>query len=1562
MSTPDPTKKWVAFLVDQGGHSAVFGIPALIATVVFIGRISWLKRNKTPHNYGRTWWIYWQFFILSAIFALLGLMYSLTAGPYIASADGLLMSSFFALIAWMTALNLNSKEHRYEIRSSDYLFIYYIVALLGCALSLFILQDELVIFNDSAAQDLETRLDPPPVSDYKMDPLRFLLLFGGSVGLAFFFEILPRGCTRVQRESREKESLSSYDQANLFSRLTFHYSQRMMSLGARKTLTPADLKDPTPEELKTHVNYDIVSKTWEGRVARYNRRHPNTKSGTKNEKSPAGPSLILTVLDSYKWHIFPTMLLRLLSFALMYVPIFLFSYLLKFFTDYGEAIKNGTPPPAVIDGLLISVGIFLGNVFSALFLSMSSNDCTFMGIEARAALVAMIYRKSLKLSPSARSKSTLGEISNHMAVDAEIWMQAVNQLPLLLTIPLEISISIFLLYRLLGWSLIAGLAVFAIITPFQTKLGKSLFTHQRSKLKVMDSRLRLMTEVLSNIKIVKLQAWENAFRVKLDVFRINELAAERALATVRSFLVIVFTSVNLLIIMATFTVYSNWGGPDFTPGKMTPEVIFVGITLFTMMGRPLGLISLTASHITALRNANGRIQKFLLLEEIDTTVVERYSRQISSKDPILGADGKLLSVEIENGTFSWEKIVSVAVAPASLTPAQAERQPLLAPSSSLSSGSSTPLRPVLSNIHLQIPEGNLTAIVGRIGQGKSSLLNAIIGELYKQQGTVKVFGDLVYVPQQAWIINASVRDNILFGKPFNQEKYDHIIYASGLIPDIEMLPAGDSTEIGEKGINLSGGQKQRVSLARAAYQDADIYLLDDPLSAVDAHVDQHLWEHLIGPDGILKHKTRLLVTHGIHHLDSVDQIIVMKDGMVSETGGYRELMDAKNAFYQLISEFSVQEKKKQSTVTEDENVATKVKAKAGTDESKLVSEPAKNGKASKGGLVSAEKVEEGKIGWRVYLEYAKAISIHNAIICLFLYGFAQACQVATNFWLRHWVTADERGDSHSIAFYLSVYAALVALYLVVDVSNSYMTNVICGLQGARTLYIRLLERVLRMPMSFFDTTPMGRIINRFSTDVAAIDSQIPQSLPGLLSFASTTLSIILVISYSTPIFLIAVPPLGLGFFVIQNYYVKTSGQLKRLQSVSKSPLYQHFSESLAGVSTIRCQSGLMSQFIIENEKRSDNIVQTTNLFFLTNRWLTIRIQTLCATTVFLAAALAVLNVDKLDPSLVGLALSYALNLTNVIAILVRTLGEVENQFVSVERILEYIEKPVEAPAKTGVTVPRDWPSQGQIVFKDFSARYREGLDLCIKDASFTIEPQEKIGVVGRTGAGKSSLTLALFRIIEAADSYWARASDPSASGHHITDDYSTHINGGSIEIDGVDISTLGLQDLRKHLAIIPQDPTLFAGSVRYNLDPFHDLKDIDLWEALDRAHLKDYISSLPGGLSFEVSQNGENFSLGQRSLLCLARALLRRSKVLVLDEATASVDVETDELIQKTIRKEFRDRTVLTIAHRIKTVMDSSKILVLEKGQVKEFDTPSELIKKREESLFYRLAEQAGEI
>ncbi|KAF9542241.1 hypothetical protein EC957_002193 [Mortierella hygrophila] len=1565
----DPLQAWVDFLVKYGGHYVLVGLPSLLAIFAFRSRNRYLTktRGKPPHRYGRTGLIYWpsQLFLIVAWCAILALSYSLGTGPYIATADGLLMSTPLVLIALWYALILNRNEHKYEIRSSDTLFVYYLVTLFGSGLALFIL------FSEHDWSPIR-QMDPPPIFEYKMDPFRYLLVFIGAIGLAFFFEALPRGRTRVQRESKAQEGLTAYDQANWYSRLTFHFLQPMMSLGAKRTITVEDLDEKTPEGKKARVNYERISSIWDKKAARYYKQ-VNKRKAKGSKRMPAQPSLLLTVLGVNTWRITKMMVVRMLSFALLFVAPFLFSYLLKFFTDYDDAIKRGKKPPATANGLLIAVGIFVGTMASAIMLTSSSNECSDMAIEARSGLITMIYRKSLRLSPTARSKSTLGEISNYMAVDTESWMAAGNLLPLIFTLPVEIGLGIWLLYRLLGWSLLAGLAVFAIVSPIQALFASFLHSYQKNKLKAMDNRLRLMTEILANIKIVKLYSWEDAFRKKIDVLRDRELDAQRALSRVRAFLVMVFSSVNLLMVLATFAVYSNFGGPDFTPAEMTPQIVFVGIALFSMMSRPLGIIPLAISHVILLRTSNRRIASFLLLEEIDPTVVKRHGHQTGvQKDADRnGISSQLPAVEIDNGSFAWDKdsITAPAAPTTSLSPADAERQPLLGDRASSPSGSAS--HPTLTNIQLSILEGNLTVIVGRIGQGKSSLLSAILGEMYKLEGTVRTYGNIAYVPQQAWIINATVRENILLGKPFDQEKYDRIIYASGLKPDIDMLPAGDLTEIGERGINLSGGQKQRVSLARAAYQDADIYLLDDPLSAVDAHVDQHLWHNLIGPNGLLKNKTRILITHGIHHLSEVDQIVVMKDGTISETGEYQQLMKAQNAFYQLIYDFSVKRQhdsshsKDDDTVTEVGSETTKTvglensKAEAATTS---ISAGKAIDKTGTGGLVGKENVEEGKVGWRVYWDYARAV----AFICLFLYGVAQVCQISTNFWLRYWITADEREgeEDRPSYFYLAGYASLVLLFLVVDVTVNYMANVVCGIRSARILYNGLLARVLRYPMSTFDTTPMGRIINRFSSDVAAIDSNLPEQLPGLLGFTSSVVGIICVIGYSTPIFLYTIPPLLLVFLVIQNYYIKTSGAIKRIISVAKSPLYQHFGESLAGVSTIRSLDGLQSQFIVENESRTDAIARKTDMFMLTNRWLTVRIQAISATVILSAAVLAVLNVEQLDPSLVGLAMTYALSLTNVVVILVRTASDVQNQFVSVERIQEYSEKPVEAPLEIAhIELPENWPERGRITFNKYSARYREGLDLSLKDVTFTVEPQEKVGIVGRTGAGKSSLTLALFRIIEAADSFWALASDPSRPELPMGDilDNFGCAAGGSIEIDGVDIASIGLRQLRQHLSIIPQDPTLFAGTVRENLDPFFEFEDSSLWEALERAHLKDYIASLPGGLSFEVSANGDNFSMGQRSLVCLARALLRKSKVLVLDEATAAVDIETDELIQKTIRAEFKDRTILTIAHRIKTIMDSDKVLVLENGRVQEFEEPKSLLTRRE-SLFYRLAEQAGEL
>ena len=580
----------------------------------------------------------------------------------------------------------------------------------------------------------------------------------------------------------------------------------------------------------------------------------------------------------------------------------------------------------------------------------------------------------------------------------------------------------------------------------------------------------------------------------------------------------------------------------------------------------------------------------------------------------------------------------------------------------------------------------------------------------------------------------------------------------------------------------------------------------------------------------------------------------------------------------------------------------------------------------------------------------------------------QAVHISTNLWLREWINDTEDNERtgntlHPISYYLLGYGGIVLLFMFFDVLINYVSEVVCGIQGSKVLFNQLLTRIFGLPMSFFDTTPMGRIVNRFSSDIDAIDERLPEEFNNMFAFIAIIGGALFLIAYSTPAFLITVPLLGTVFYFVQDYFIKCSASLKRLYSVSKSPLYQHFSESLSGVSTIRVMCGLQVQFLRQNQSRADVVVNRRYVYNLANRWLQVRIELLSSLIVFLTAALSVLNAGELDPTLVAVALSYSITMQGFINYLIRTVNEVQNILVSVERVQEYSEKPMEAPAVTGVNLPPSWPQEGRVVFKNYSARYREGLELVIKDASFEVKPAEKVGIVGRTGAGKSSLTLALFRIIEAADSYWAIASDPSMEGMQVDYEmfHSSNGDGGSIEIDGVDISTLGLKDLRRHLAIIPQDPTLFAGTVRENLDPFNEVSDTDLWEALERAHLKSHISSLAGGLSYEVAQNGENFSVGQRSLICLARALLRKTKVLILDEATAAVDVETDDLIQKTIRKEFKDRTILTIAHRIKTVMDSDKILVLEKGRVHEFDSPNELLKTKS-SLFYRLALKAGEV
>uniref|UniRef100_A0A3P8Z0T1 ATP-binding cassette, sub-family C (CFTR/MRP), member 3 n=1 Tax=Esox lucius TaxID=8010 RepID=A0A3P8Z0T1_ESOLU len=840
------------------------------------------------------------------------------------------------------------------------------------------------------------------------------------------------------------------------------------------------------------------------------------------------------------------------------------------------------------------------------------------------------------------------------------------------------------------------------------------------------------------------------------------------------------------------------------------------------------------------------------------------------------------------------------------------------------------------SINLMVPQGSLLAVVGHVGCGKSSLISALLGEMEKQEGDISIRGSVAYVPQQAWIQNAILRDNILFGKAYNEPKYRSCLEACALTPDLEVLPGGDMTEIGEKGINLSGGQRQRVSLARALYNEADVYLLDDPLSAVDAHVAKHIFDQVIGPEGVLKGKTRILVTHGISFLPQVDNIVVMVEGRVSEMGSYQELLKQNGAFAEFLRNYSLED------IIEEDGATGKTLFYYYQGHSRVSLsglshcwlkhvEPDPEKKLPKvEKLILAETAETGRA--KVFWEYAKAVGPLLSLFIAFLYGCQNAAAIGANIWLSQWTNdAVGNGTKVDVSTRVGVYAAL-GLAQGILVMGSSFTLAIGNIGAARKLHCALLDNKFHTPQSFFDTTPIGRVINRFSKDIYVIDEALPSTVLMFLGTFFSSLSTMIVIVSSTPIFAVVIAPLAFIYVFVQRFYVATSRQLKRLESVSRSPIYSHFSETLTGSSVIRAY-GRHNAFVLLNDMKVDENQKSYYPGIVSNRWLGVRIEFIGNCIVLFAALFAVIGKAHLNPGLVGLSVSYALLVTMSLNWMVRMTSDLESNIVAVERVKEYSETKTEAPWEVEEKKPSpDWPSHGNVEFSDYSVRYREGLELVLKNLTLSVKGGEKIGIVGRTGAGKSSMTLCLFRLLEAA--------------------------GGEITIDGVNISEIGLHDLRSKLTIIPQEPVLFSGSLRMNLDPFEKYSDGEVWKALELSHLNKFVSNQPAKLELECSEGGENLSVGQRQLVCLARALLRKTRILILDEATAAIDLETDDLIQSTIRTQFEDCTVFTIAHRLNTIMDYTRVLVLDKGKIAEFDTPTNLLSKK--GIFYGMAKDAG--
>uniref|UniRef100_A0A8C7QMK3 ATP-binding cassette, sub-family C (CFTR/MRP), member 3 n=1 Tax=Oncorhynchus mykiss TaxID=8022 RepID=A0A8C7QMK3_ONCMY len=1207
------------------------------------------------------------------------------------------------------------------------------------------------------------------------------------------------------------------------------------------------------------------------------------------KRTPKKPSFLRSLIKAFGPYFLIGSAFKLLQDLITFVNPQLLSLLISF-TKQKEAPTWW--------GYALAFLMFFTAFLQTLILHQHFQYCFVTGMRLRTAIIGAIYRKSLIITNAAKRTSTVGEIVNLMSVDAQRFMDLTTFLNMLWSAPLQIILALYFLWQNLGPSVLAGVAVMILLIPLNAAIAVRTRAYQVEQMQYKDARIKLMNEILNGIKVLKLYAWENSFKEKVLEIRQKELNVLRKTAYLGALSTMAWTSAPFLVALMTFAVYVTVDKNNI----LDAEKAFVSLSLFNILRFPLNMLPQVISSVVQASVSLKRIQDFLSHEELDPESVDR-------NNTATGKHGCNSSVTVVNGKFTWAK-----------------QDP-----------------PALHNINLMVPQGSLLAVVGHVGCGKSSLVSALLGEMEKLEGQISIRVHLhsihLYSPKIDWWLNWS---------RLNFRKYRSCLEACALTPDLEVLPGGDLTEIGEKGINLSGGQRQRVSLARALYNEADVYLLDDPLSAVDSHVAKHIFDHVIGPEGVLQGKTRILVTHGISFLPQVDNIMVMVEGRVSEMGSYQELLQQNGAFAEFLRNYSLED------IIEDEATGTTICYYSRGIQNSLrsldlliFSSTCLSGDvcAARGSTLSLTQ-RRNYPRWRnlsrqrplrqvkskVFWEYAKAVGPLLTLFICFLYGCQSAAAIGANIWLSQWTNdAAQNMTQENVSMRVGVYAALGITQGILVMVSSF-TLAMGNIGAARKLHYALLDNKFHTPQSFFDTTPIGRVINRFSKDIYVIDEALPSTVLMFLGTFFSSLSTMIVIVASTPIFAVVIAPLTFIYVFVQRFYVATSRQLKRLESVTRSPIYSHFSETVTGSSVIRAY-GRHDAFVLMSDMKVDDNQKSYYPGIVANRWLGVRIEFIGNCIVLFAALFAVIGKDKLNPGLVGLSVSYALLVTMSLNWMVRMTSDLESNIVAVERVKEYSETKIEAPWEVEDKKPSpDWPSQGKVEFLDYSVRYREGLDLVLKNLTLSVVGGEKIGIVGRTGAGKSSMTLCLFRLLEAA--------------------------GGEITIDGVKISEIGLHDLRSKLTIIPQEPVLFSGSLRMNLDPFEKYNDGEVWKALELSHLNKFVSNQPAKLELECSEGGENLSVGQRQLVCLARALLRKTRILILDEATAAIDLETDDLIQSTIRTQFEDCTVFTIAHRLNTIMDYTRVLVLDKGQVAEFDTPSKLLSKR--GIFYGMAKDAG--
>lgn len=1324
------------------------------------------------------------------------------------------------------------------------------------------------------------------------------------------------------------------DSAGLLSRMTFSWMGPTMAAGYR---TPHEQEGLPP--LPMQDCSDAVGAAYD------------------SAKEP-GQTLWVTLMRAHGRTFAAAALFKLTFDMLQYTGPMLLNGLITFLDQSqsgcapGGGGVAGCPPP------------WLGFTFVGLIMASSLTQTALLhqyffrvfrfGQHLRASTILAVYRKALSLALHARQAQSVGTITNLMSTDAKRLQDSTTYGMMLISGPFQIALCLTLLWRTVGIATLGGLGTMLVLMPLNGIIARLSKKLQARLMGIKDERVSLTSEALAGIRLIKYSAWEDSFVKRIGAVRDTELVRLRSYMLLQQVSAVLWTALPLLVMLATFTTYTLVnGGPPSAPDT------FTALSLFSLLRFPLAMMPSAISNLLEAQVSLRRLEGFLAAEDVERDAVTRLPAPAREQGAPL--QSRPPAIVVTGGTFSWEPPEHAEAPAEGDIPADATCVPVV-----LSPPQATPS---LRDVSLTVPNGSLVCIVGSVGSGKSSLLHALCGELHRVSGSVAVAGTVAYASQQPFILNASLRDNVLFGRPLRREWYASVLDACQLRHDISLLPAGEETEIGERGISLSGGQKARVALARAVYADADVILLDDVLSAVDSHVGAAIFDRVLC--GLLAHRTRVLVTHGLQYIPTADQIVVMSGGRVAEAGTYAELVSESNGplLCSLVETYRVEATERVRTAQDEATASAEASepatpvahsdaapgddvADSGVDgdleaqaeaETPLITaahEQSGAAKAGAGGGVFAaiaglalgrqtttETRTRGTVRAAVYGAYIRALGGKAVTFSLiFLFAAFTASSLGANAYLSVWDAAvDERTSRDENLRYLGTYAGIsvgsLAILVVLRVGVA-----LAGVKASRGLHESLLAGVLHLPVSFFDTAPIGRVLNRFSQDIYTADEQLPSTFSSFLNTGFSVFGTIVLIIAVTPWFALALLPLSLAYLWLQRYYVANARELQRLESISRSPIYAHFSETLNGITTIRA-FGVTALFADKNARQLDANVRCYFTGTSANRWLAVRLETLGALVTTASALFAVLarySPNPAFPALAGLSVSTALGIVQSLNWLIRVSADMETQVVSIERIQEYASLPSEESRKAplpGVALvepPADWPQRGEVVVTGLRARYRPTTPWVLHGLDLTIAPGEKLGVCGRTGSGKSSLVACLWRMPD--------------------------VQEGSIVIDGVDTATIPLRTLRSRLAIVPQTPELFTGPLRRSLDIQGEFTDSELMGALQAVGMRDMVDRLPNGLDEPVTEGGAPFSVGQRQLVTVARALLHKRRLLVMDEASSAVDVESDALLQAAVQRQLGDTTVLTIAHRVHTILGSTRVLVLSDGRVRESAPPSQLL------------------